>query len=331
MKKLAILVAVAGFVLAAPMALAGDYHQGLNLVCSDCHTMHYSESHTYGDSDPLLTGTGGPFPKLLRYEQNDLCLSCHDGSALAPDVLGANTSSYVREAGALNKSDGTGDYAPGHGHSLGTVGNPPGGTWASGQDDQLTCGDCHSTHGATTYRNLKRNPNGSASNYITWAVGTNNTAKDVFEINGHGSTLAQHYGVDNVWFNEPDQTGSKYATFCKGCHTDFHGNSSNANMYDMADSSWVRHPTAGVDLSSSYASRWFAYANRVKVLGVDNTLAAAPTTATPSCMTCHKAHGNKNPFGLIFMAGTGTVTEEGDTDGTGIRNLCRQCHSQGTP
>lgn len=45
-------------------------------------------------------------------------------------------------------------------------------------------------------------------------------------------------------------------------------------------------------------------------------------------MSCHKAHGNRNPFGLIFMTGTGaTVTEDGD--GGVYKDLCRQCHTQG--
>ena len=55
-------------------------------------------------------------------------------------------------------------------------------------------------------------------------------------------------------------------------------------------------------------------------------------------MTCHKAHGNQNPFGLVFLDRNATsVGEEGgfgadDTDTsvkTGYRNLCGQCHSQG--
>ncbi len=36
------------------------------------------------------------------------------------------------------------------------------------------------------------------------------------------------------------------------------------------------------------------------------------TELTPSCMSCHKSHGNQNAFGLIYMVGTGTVTEQGD-------------------
>jgi len=45
-------------------------------------------------------------------------------------------------------------------------------------------------------------------------------------------------------------------------------------------------------------------------------------------MSCHKGHGNKNAFGLVYVVGTGTLTEEGD-NGTDMRNTCRACHRQG--
>jgi len=48
---------------------------------------------------------------------------------------------------------------------------------------------------------------------------------------------------------------------------------------------------------------------------------------SPTCLTCHKAHGNRNPFGLIFMGNTGRITEEGTTGGRYV-DLCRQCHIQ---
>jgi hypothetical protein len=55
-------------------------------------------------------------------------------------------------------------------------------------------------------------------------------------------------------------------------------------------------------------------------------------TITPSCFSCHKGHGNDNPFGLIFMGGaTATAvtpaTENGD--GGNFRSMCHQCHAQG--
>jgi hypothetical protein len=60
---------------------------------------------------------------------------------------------------------------------------------------------------------------------------------------------------------------------------------------------------------------------------------------TPSCFTCHKSHGNKNGFGLIWFVDNTTtgpnppatptdITEEGD--GGAYRDLCRQCHTQGS-
>ena len=56
---------------------------------------------------------------------------------------------------------------------------------------------------------------------------------------------------------------------------------------------------------------------------------APAADVTPTCITCHKAHGNGNPFGLIFRAGSGAPTEDGDTDGSSLRDLCGQCHVQG--
>jgi hypothetical protein len=58
------------------------------------------------------------------------------------------------------------------------------------------------------------------------------------------------------------------------------------------------------------------------------TYATTDTDLTMSCMSCHKGHGNQNAFGLIYMLGTGTVTEQGDA-GVDARNMCRQCHGMG--
>ncbi len=59
--------------------------------------------------------------------------------------------------------------------------------------------------------------------------------------------------------------------------------------------------------------------------------------AAPGCLSCHKAHGNQNPFGLMFLNGNATAIDEeggyatGQTQDLvqGYRNLCGQCHSQG--
>jgi len=88
--------------------------------------------------------------------------------------------------------------------------------------------------------------------------------------------------------------------------------------------------------------------SRVKVYATVQTVSdtADPATLTmtgavPGCVSCHKAHGNDNPFGLVFLArgataGAVTITENGgfaagqtQNFAVGQRNLCGQCHSQG--
>ena len=332
--SIAAVVTVAAVLAAAP-AMAGDYHAGLNLICSDCHTMHYSVSHGYDGGTAPTLGTG-PNERLLKAPVADLCLTCHDGSTSAPDVLNANTGTHVREAGALTTLSGnTGGYDIYMGHTLGSTDPAPGGTWTD--TNGLTCTDCHSAHNApnastidvfghTTvnpYRNLSRRAGGSSNNItVSYVVGTNDPNYDVNETDATLGQIPTHYSIDNVRFNEPVTTMSGMGEFCKKCHTNFHGSHTDANMRDS--SHWLRHPTADADLGSTMSTQYSGHANKVKIMG-------SGTTGTPSCMSCHKGHGNKNAFGLIYMAGTGTVTTEEGDDGTTIRDLCRQCHSQGTP
>lgn len=339
--SLAVVVGLA-VALAAVSAMAGDYHAGTQLVCSDCHVMHYSLSHDFNGTDDPGGLSGGPNPRMLRAPEVELCLTCHDGQSTAPDVFGANTGTdYVREAGALNDGAET-NYETWKGHTLGTTDTAPGGTWDNA--DGLDCGDCHGAHNSPSnsardvnghtrvnpWRNLSRRAGGSTDNYtVSYEVGSNTGEYDVFETDATLGQISTHYSYDNSSLNEPVTTMSGMGQWCMKCHPDFHGDSTAANMHDESD--WLRHPAADADLSelgSSKASRWDTLTNHVKVM-MDP--ASTDTTATPTCTSCHKAHGNQNPFGLIYMSGTGDPTEEGDDGTEGIRDLCRQCHSQGTP
>lgn len=339
------------------LAAAGDYHYGTTLRCSDCHVMHFSQQHGYdstGGGTFTALGTG-PNTDLLRAPVNELCLTCHDGQAFAPDVYGVNTQTNVREAGALNKVGDAGPYYPGMGHTLGITSAPPGGTgWTPDPTDGLDCVDCHQQHGYAggvvdtggtgQYRNLVgKSGNSAALTPVTYRVGTNNLAKDVFERDATLGQPAVHYDIANVDFNEPTATASAYGAWCKGCHTDFHGSSTDAFMRDPTEGAgigWLRHPTADVNIGGQSAgghSSLTQFKNnlyRTKVMsptgdwgtqGVAWT--TAPTDLTPSCFTCHKAHGNKNAFGLIYALGNAPLGEQGD--GTEAKNLCRQCHVQG--
>ena len=316
-------------------AYAGDYHYQSTLNCSECHTMHSSQQHGYNADS---TGSGffvtpnGPNDALLRDEVNTLCLSCHNNQTFAPDVLGANGgTSYPngRIGGALNMGN-TAPYFDVTGHTLGSTDVAPGGSWSN--PDGLDCTGCHTVHGNAYYRNTRsRGVASSARHYITYATGTNDPTRAVFQ---RSSGIASHYGVDNIDFNEPYADSSAYGAFCRDCHTQFHGNTANADMYNMTDSAWVRHPTAAANIRVGATSRFNNRPYRVKVMsstGVWGTQseawATAPADLTPSCFSCHKGHGNQNAFGLIFATGDNPIGEQGD--GGTYRDLCRQCHSQG--
>ncbi len=329
---------LATVLLLAGSLFAGDYHHGSTLICYDCHVMHYSQSHGYnpdgsGTYTPL--GSGGPFEHLLRDEENELCLDCHDNQAFAPDVFEQNTGSYVREAGALNDINSQGPYYQADGHTLGSTDPAPGSdpTWSNSEG--LKCIDCHQPHGwnpnGNAWRNLKHDP----GNYtypgviVTYAVGTNDLTKDVYEVQ-NSSAVSDHYDISNVWFNEPDESNSAIATWCQGCHTHFHGTDNVGGPTE----DFVRHPAAGVDIgavgdghsSDSLFATWISKVKFMDPLGDWDNING---DETPTCISCHKAHGNKNPFGLIFMKGDESpITEEGTANGS-YRDLCRQCHVQG--
>ncbi len=352
MKRFTLLLAAACVVALPVVAFAGDYHVGSTLPCYDCHTMHYSESHAYSTDvagfGTLALEAGGPFENLLRREPNDLCLACHNNNAWAPDVFGNGTGPAVRLGGALNAAAGhlanDANYDEGDGHTLWSTETAPGGTFAHAGEG-LACVDCHAQHGiATQYRNLLNRGAFSGKN-LTYAKLTNDLTKDVFE------RAPLNYDIAAVDFNEPDQTKSAYGNWCASCHTNFHGSGGATNMGGITQGwsnpaggvPWKRHPTADVNIGStggthiSSLAQFNAHAvtNNVKVMDPTGKWDHSSNQITPTCFSCHKGHGNKNSFGLIFMGGTGAVTEQGDdgatlSDGAKYISLCRQCHAQGS-
>ncbi len=327
----------------ASLSIAGDFHAGINLVCSDCHVMHFSQGHGYnanGSGNTTALGAAGPYELLLRNDISELCLSCHDGQAWAPDVFESHGNGYVRQAGALNEVGGNGQYPPTTGHTLGSTAVAPGSSPPWSSPDGLECTNCHAAHGGGTAGNSYRNLGGfgtvpGPALAISYSRGdvevSNDLTKWVFESASSGVT-ANHYGVGAITFNEPDQNKSKYGEFCKSCHTNFHGDVGGTELGGGAAGRFHRHPTNGADIAGSNLTRFLGKANEVQVMSAaghkPGTYVATDTDLTPSCMTCHKGHGDQNAFGLIFMVGTGTVTEQGD-NGVDMRNTCRQCHPQG--
>jgi hypothetical protein len=316
----------------------------------------------------------GPNEFLLKDTANNLCLGCHDGQTFAPDVLGVNTNASPangREAGALNEAALGAPYDTWKGHTLGSTDMPPGYnpavlgnlyTYSPGSEG-LECTDCHTQHGqATAYRNLGPRALGSG-NLPTYKLGTtNDTTKDVW-INiatpytagsGNAATFNPYYATANISFNRNDATlgttnsSNKVDTMCAACHGNFHGSPGDTNIGGNSGAGnlegFLRHPTSKAVIGAaggagygghSTLSRYTSATTKVKVYS--STSAAGYTDASPGCVTCHKGHGNQNPFGLIFLNRSAASVDEqggyatGQTADvpTGYRNLCGQCHSQG--
>lgn len=336
-KRFVAISASVALFLAAPVAWGGDYHTGDQLICAECHVMHYSQTHGY---NPDGSGTwtplqNGPHEYLLRNEVNSLCLACHDNQALAPDVLGPNTGAGIRQGGALNQDGVVG--LPPTGHTLNATDIAPGSNPNWSNPDGFHCCDCHEQHGynpnGNSYRNLRADVGNIAypGVYVSYAAATNDLTRDVYE------TVVGGVDISEVWFNEPAARPDGYAEWCKGCHTDFHGDVGGAELGGATGVEWLRHPPAYADIGiqgdpHSSIDLFAGHTNKVKVMHPNEVWVSTDPVqlagSTPSCMSCHKAHGNQNAFGLIFMSGTGTVTEEGD-DGTQVGDLCGQCHTQG--
>lgn len=332
----------------APSALlhAGDYHQGATLRCSDCHVMHFSQSHGY---DPAgLSGWAplgwGPNRALLRNRPNDLCLACHDGVGQAADVLGAaNTGSQpgiVRLGGYLNRLGVEGIAS--HGHTLDSLDPAQGSSPQWKPEDQngfgvgLACINCHEPHGRVSashptgsqYRNLREEVGNSIGRWVTYnaSPGLNDLSRDVY------MRTALSYDESDIDWNEPDNRESAIASWCGGCHNRIHKNVLGGDGGGPDGSPGLHeHPVRKKNLENSMIDRQNSLTNRVKLMREIGIWDPVGRDATPTCITCHKAHGNGNPFGLIYRSGTGTLTEDGDTGGTSQENLCLQCHDSGTP
>ena len=332
------LATVAVIALLSVGAFAGDYHRTTTLICADCHVMHASQTHGYGVDGagawtPISSSTGNP--RLLRQATvNALCLQCHDGNYTgAPDVFKASAIG-PRGAGGLNSVGSTDPWAEDYGHTLGSHDVAPGGTF-SDADQGLNCVDCHGAHGSSGWRNLgPYAPSGSPSMpKLTYVKdGPRNDSVDVWE------RVSHNYGQDNCDFpiNQLYPKESQYANMCKFCHTNFHSNETGTGSANFDGSDFLKHPTSEVSINDSLGFFTNTALYRVKVMlppgedwGTQGSVFGAQRHITPSCFSCHKGHGNNNPFGLFYMLGSSTTVPGENGNGTMMRNTCNQCHGMG--
>jgi predicted CXXCH cytochrome family protein len=283
-------------------AVAGNWHRLENLVCSDCHTMHGSQSHAFGSASPVPTtpAPGGdwlsataPNNHLLKAPGDQLCLACHDGTTSgAPDVIAP--VGYVSDplGGAFASASGPSDNA----HDLGNPSPvvPPDGDTAV----VLGCRTCHDTHGNSNYRNLRPRPSGSP-------LRSDVTVSVAEKIVANGSNPAQVYVASNATYK------AGMSAWCRDCH----------NVYDEATS----HPTDRQIYGATFAD-WNDWAARSWTTSNPNWILDRvqnpqdPAVANYQqydqvfCLSCHKAHGSANPKAVVYA------------DGLSIDSTCGQCH-----
>jgi predicted CXXCH cytochrome family protein len=253
---------------AAGALCAGEWHYGVSLVCSDCHTQHNSEN-----GQPMRTDKN-PTPAAMLLRRGtplELCLSCHDGSnPSAPDVIAP--VSYVREAaaGAFPNSGGIPTNIAHHLNNASTE-VPPGGT----QPMVLICTTCHDPHGNTNYRNLRPDP--SKTNQVPVSVVV------VQQVSANGENAPQVYVPANIIYKSGV---SKWCSTCHGTpHTDH-----------------VNEPAIWNAKNANYANWSSVQLPRVPVLSpTDNTIPSHDDAV--QCLSCHKAHGSDNPKATLYADG----------------------------
>lgn len=367
MRKLLVLTALLALAAFPAFAVVSNYHYNANMNCSDCHSMHASAHDNLNLGAPITDpnqtvvrdangfivinpyypgGQGAGRSYLLKAD--DVCETCHKDQTFAPDVYGDNLNSYTRSAGGVRED------ATGGGHKIGSTVAAPGynGANTGGYfplNSQLECVSCHSPHGSANFRNLvpyqmRSALGGNAANVgptVKKAAAFDSTA-DVTILGGDtytfGSGLAKYYGRDQILYrrladgSEVNFNGSKSSNridqFCGVCHGAFHGGDKNAadnvSIGGGTSAAFVRHPTGLVKIGS-FASA--ATAANLKVYQATGTQTAA--TDSPGCLTCHKAHGNNNPFGLIYPTWNGTDPAGNEEGGGGYVTLCKSCHGMG--
>lgn len=330
-----------GVLIAASIAGdTGGYHYGSSLLCSDCHAAHFSMAHGFdgggvasgGAPDGNWLGAVGPNWKLLKSPSStELCLECHDGKSFAPDVLGADSNGLAqRSAGSFAALETTNFM--GHDLSVDPDAGLGGfsalcsrchfsGTMATAK---VQCIDCHNPHGNVSFRNL------------WWASDPGGEPPLVAYLRPGVTGLAR-YEEANVAYPAPAVgVGSwrEVTNMCIDCHHAFF-----SSWYTNATSPFIRHPGLNSEANAAYPiDRPGANTDPAFWVGGEGSFlvprlpfavrgatdfATATTVASDNqvfCLTCHRAHGSQNPFGLRWdYSSAGSPT---GADG------CFQCHRQ---
>jgi hypothetical protein len=324
-----------------PIMLAEDlpvsFHYGPTLLCSQCHVMHTSQQHPHDNH--TLPDPFGPFPqyftpteKLLKAaDPVALCLTCHDNVAGIPDVVGADANGLVERSAGYFESPNINNP---RGHKL-EYGLESGSGWelcmrchfeGTFPTASVSCVDCHNPHGNGRPRNLQwaSNPGGEPQFGLFVRPGVSGMAR---------------YEKGNVGYGTTNNAELREVTnMCLDCHHVFSG----GNYIDPeGDGIHNRHPSyesernspnnidQGAVKGSTDPGHWedgsgagFLVSDRLRYVnnGAEDFATSHIIDAEINgvfCLSCHKAHGGENSFGLLWDPAS-------DVNGEG----CDQCHNK---
>jgi hypothetical protein len=312
------------------------FHNGATLYCADCHVMHASKQHPLDgetNSDPFgpFPQSNTPAPSLLKASDPvALCLACHNNVSGIPDVVDADVN-------------GLADRAAGH-FAAPNVSNPRGHKleYGLGSDPNalcdrchfegsmataaVSCIDCHNKHGNGKYRNLQ---------WASWPGEEPNFG--VFTKAG-ASGMAK-YEAANTGYYDPGQPDTREVTnMCTDCHHVYTGsdfNDPNGTGFHVKHPSYdserdnINNIAQGAARGTSDPAHWEAgtgagfvstprlrYVNHLAT-DFGSSQAVDASVNGVFCLSCHKAHGGDNSFGLLWDP---TLQFGGEG--------CDQCHNK---
>jgi len=280
-------------------------------ACTDCHTMHNSQSGAAVAYSVNVTYTGfstDEIPNEMLLVSD--CVGCHASTGSSTIVSNVpiifNTGAFSNPLAGGNFSYVRTDDVNGHNVSgiksqdvtLGLT--PPGGTALA---SQLTCAGEYGCHGDRSAG--KSNFSGLSGAHHTDDSGGITGASVGLSYRFLNAILGKedsNWEQDNVNTSHNEYNGSTSSAtdtisyLCSQCHGDFHTWQGGALEVGTA-SPWLRHPTDIVLKSSGEYASYTSYSMTAPVARPDpdtvpSTSVVVPGTDIVMCLSCHRAHGS---------------------------------------
>jgi len=288
-------------------------------VCSNCHTMHYSQSPW-----PSEWGGSGPNESLLI----NSCVGCHtgenDGTNTTPYVYSTSSPTYETDTLAGGNFYWVANGCDECGHNviaIPGVSQDSNFTQTPGYVGGTTCSGCHGSGNMVLTKCIFCHDPKHHADDSGPVVGDDEEVKYRFLsfTAKHPSSFQEgtykFYGVagieDDNWeytvsssdhneycgaVSSGDYSGASYSIsrYCAACHWGFYGDNTGH---------WKRHPSDYALPDSGEYANYTTYSPLAPIARLEGTLtgmAAASSTVTPgedqvSCLSCHRPHGSPYP------------------------------------